>query len=80
MLGLIQVPEHGCAVFAAGGTEGAVGGDGYRVDVAGVTNVVGLNAAGGEFPDLSKTLLAKTCQYKRTQQNSGFVIVSSVHW
>ena len=80
VLGLVQVPEHGCAVFAAGGAEGAVGGDGYGVDVAGVTDVVGLDAAGGEFPDLSETLLAKTCQCKHTRQNSGFLIVSSVHW
>ena len=66
MLGLVQVPEHGRAVFAAGGTERAVGGDCYGVDVAGVTDVVGLNAAGGEFPDLDEALLAKTCQYKHT--------------
>lgn len=52
VLGLVQVPEHGCAVFAAGGAEGAVGGDGDGVDVAGVADVVGLDAAGGEFPDL----------------------------
>lgn len=48
----IEVPEHGGAVFAAGGAEGAVGGDGHGVDVAGVADVVGLDAAGGEFPDL----------------------------
>ena len=52
VLGLVQVPEHGRAVFAARGAEGAVGGDCYRVDVAGVADVVGLDAAGGEFPDL----------------------------
>ena len=52
VLGLVEVPEHGCAVFAAGGTEGAVGGDGHGVDVAGVADVVGLDAAIGEFPYL----------------------------
>ena len=54
VLGLVEVPEHGCAVFAAGGTEGAVGGDGHGVDVAGVADVVGLDAAIGEFPYLRK--------------------------
>ena len=52
VLGLIQVPQHGGAVFAARGAEGAVGRDGHRVDVARVADVVGLDAAGGEFPDL----------------------------
>lgn len=52
VFGLVEVPEHGCAVFAAGSTEGAVGGDCDGVDVAGVADVVGLDAAGGEFPDL----------------------------
>lgn len=52
MFGLVQVPEHGCAVFAAGGAEGAVGGDGHGVDVAGVADVVSLDPAGSEFPDL----------------------------
>lgn len=47
VFGLVQVPEHGRAVFAAGGAEGAVGGDGHGVDVAGVADVVGLDAAGG---------------------------------
>lgn len=52
VLGLVKVPEHGGAVFAAGGAEGAVRGDGHGVDVAGVADVVGLDAAGGEFPYL----------------------------
>ena len=52
MLGFVEIPQHGCAVFAARGTEGAVGGDGDGVDVAGVADMVGLDAAGGEFPDL----------------------------
>ena len=52
MLGFVEIPQHGCAVFAARGAEGAVGGDGDGVDVAGVADVVGLDAAGGEFPDL----------------------------
>ena len=52
VLRLVEVPEHGRAVFAAGGTEGAVGGDGHGVDVTGVTDVVGLDAAIGKFPYL----------------------------
>ena len=52
MLGFVEVPQHGGAVFAAGGAEGAVGGDGNGVDVARVPDVVGLDAAGGELPDL----------------------------
>lgn len=49
---LVEVPEHGGSVLAAGGAEGSIGGDGDGVDVAGVADVVGLNAAGSEFPDL----------------------------
>ena len=52
VLGLVEIPEHSGAVFAAGSAEGTVGGDGDCVDVAGVANVVGLNTARGEFPDL----------------------------
>ena len=52
MLGLVEVPEHGGSVFSARSAEGAVGGDGDGVDVAGMADMVGLNAAGGEFPNL----------------------------
>ena len=52
VLGLVQVPEHGGTVLATGGAEGAIGRDGDGVDVAGVADVVGLDAAGSEFPDL----------------------------
>jgi hypothetical protein len=54
VLGLVEIPEHGGAVLAARGAKGAIRRDGDGVDVAGVTNVVGLDAAGGEFPDLFK--------------------------
>ena len=80
MFGLVQVPEHGCAVFAAGGAEGAVGGDGHGVDVAGVADVVGLDAAGGEFPDL---LLRDGFSNERTKIGGGCdrrVKLSSVHF
>jgi hypothetical protein len=59
VLGLVEIPEHGGAVLAAGCAERAVGGDGDRVDVAGVADVVGLDLAGSELPDLKVALLAK---------------------
>lgn len=52
VLGLIEVPEHGCTVLATGGAEGTIGGDGDGVDVSGVADVVSLELAGGEFPNL----------------------------
>jgi hypothetical protein len=52
VLGLVQVPKHGSTVLTAGSAEGSVRGDGNGVDVAGVTDVVGLNAASGELPNL----------------------------
>ena len=55
VLRLVEVPEHGGAVLATRGAEGAVGGDGDGVDVAGVADVVGLELAGGELPNLVGT-------------------------
>jgi hypothetical protein len=55
VLGLVEVPEHGGAVLATRGAEGAVGGDGDGVDVAGVADVVGLQLAGGELPNLENS-------------------------
>lgn len=52
VLGLVKIPEHRGAVLATGGAERAIGGDGDGVDVAGVADVVGLQLAGGELPDL----------------------------
>ena len=52
VLGLVQVPKHGSSVLATGSAERAIGGDGDGVDVAGVADVVGLDAARGEFPNL----------------------------
>jgi hypothetical protein len=52
VLALVQVPEHGGTVLATGSAKGTVGGDGDGVDVAGVTDVVSLDAAGGELPNL----------------------------
>lgn len=52
VLALVEVPQHGRAVLATGGAERAIGGDGDGVDVAGVADVVGLQLAGGELPNL----------------------------
>lgn len=53
VLGLVEVPEHGDTVLATGGAEGTIGGDCDGVDVTAVTNVVRLEAAGSELPNLS---------------------------
>ena len=52
MLPVIEVPQHGLAVLATAGAEGAVRGEGDGVDVAGVTDVVGLQLAVGQVPHL----------------------------
>ena len=84
VLGLVEVPEHGCAVFAAGGTEGAVGGDGHGVDVAGVADVVGLDAAIGEFPYLRKeeivSAVINLLRVSAQPKDSFSFSLSSVHW
>jgi hypothetical protein len=63
VLGLVQVPQHGGSVLTTGGTQGAIGRDGDGVDVAGVTDVVGLNAAGSEFPDLYNVSFSNSPQF-----------------
>jgi len=52
VLGLVEIPEHGDTVLATGGAEGSIGGDGDGVDVTGVTDVIGLEAAGSELRNL----------------------------
>lgn len=52
VLRLVQVPEHCSSVLATGSAERSVGGDGNGVDVAGVSDVVGLQSAGRKLPDL----------------------------
>ena len=53
VLRLVKIPEHGSTVLTTGGAERSIGGDGDGVDVAGVANVVGLELAGREFPNLT---------------------------
>lgn len=52
VLGLVQIPKHGGAVLAARCAQRAVRRDSDGVDVAGMADVVGLDLAGREFPDL----------------------------
>lgn len=52
VLGFVQVPEHGGTVLATRGAKRAIRGDGDGVDIAGVADVVGLQLAGRELPDL----------------------------
>lgn len=47
VLGLVEIPEHGRTVFSARRAKRPIGRDGDGVDVAGVADVVGLNAARG---------------------------------
>ena len=49
---LVQIPQHGGTVLATGSAQRTIRRDGDGVDVASVTDMVGLDAAGGEFPDL----------------------------
>ena len=52
MLRFIEVPEHGRAVFAAGRAKRTVRGDGNGVDISSVADVISLDTAGSELPDL----------------------------
>jgi len=52
VLPIIQIPEHGLGVLAAGGAQGTVGAHGHGVQVSVVTNVVGLQLAVLQRPDL----------------------------
>lgn len=45
VLGFVQVPKHGCAVFTPGRAERTVRGDCDRIDIASVADMVSLNAA-----------------------------------
>jgi hypothetical protein len=52
MLRLVQVPQHGSSVLSTRRAERSIGGDCDSVDVSGVSDVVGLQSAGRELPNL----------------------------
>merc|ERR1719323_1465558 len=52
VLPIVQVPEHGAGVLAAAGAERPVRRKGDGVKISSVTNVVGLQLAVGQVPDL----------------------------
>lgn len=54
VLALIKIPEHRGTVLATRGAQRSIGGDGDGVDVAGVANVVGLELAARELPNLPR--------------------------
>lgn len=60
VLGLVKIPQHGGAILAAGGAQRSIGGDGDGVDVASVADVVGLQLAGGELPNLCENVSGRT--------------------
>ena len=57
-LALSEVPQHGNAVLAAGSAQGSIGGDGHRIQVAGVAHEVGAQSAVGQRPDLDQLVPA----------------------
>lgn len=65
---VVQVPQHGLAVLATGGTQGTVRRDGDSVQVTSVVIVILLKSAVGQVPDLHHTIPA-------TWYNDGVVVV-----
>lgn len=58
MLALVEVPEHRLAVLATRRAERAIRRHGDRVEVLGVTEVIVLELAVGQAPDLHNTVPA----------------------
>ena len=52
MFAIIKIPKHGLAVLAPAGTEGTIGAEGDGVEISGVTDVVRLQLAVGQVPNL----------------------------
>ena len=57
--------------LSTGGAQGAVGGDGHCVQVAGVTDVVGLQLAVGQVPHLDTRAPTLAPRYATTPLSSG---------
>jgi len=54
MLALVKIPEHGLAIFATRGAERTVGRNGDGVQITRVPDVVRLQLAVGQVPDLDE--------------------------
>ena len=52
VLSFVEIPKHGVAVLAARSTETAVRRNGHRVQISGVADVIRLQLAVGQIPDL----------------------------
>lgn len=82
VLGLVQVPQHGGAVLATRRAERSIGGDRDGVDVASVADVISLDLASSELPNLSSCQFSfSTSSCKPTAQSgaksgNGDVVVS----
>ena len=75
VLAIVEVPKHGLGVLATGGAQGAIGRHGHCVQVAGVTNMVGLQLAVGQVPHLKIRQPIKAMSYIR-ETNSAYLDVS----
>ena len=58
VLAFVQVPEHGSSIFATRSAERTIGRNSNGRNEASVSNVVGLQTAVGEVPDLDDTVPA----------------------
>ena len=56
MFAIIEIPEHGFAVFTATGAQRTVGRHGHRVQVPRVPRMVDFQAAIGQIPHLDETI------------------------
>jgi len=59
VLAVVEIPQHGLAVLAAGGAQGTVGRDGDGVQVSSVSNVVDFETAVGQVPNLHNLSLIR---------------------
>jgi hypothetical protein len=65
VLRLVQIPEHGGSILSTRGAERSIRGDSDSVDVSGVSNVVGLQSARGELPNLILVSLIFNTEHKK---------------
>ena len=71
MLAIIEVPQHGLAVLATAGAQGTIRRQGHGVEIAGVTNVVGLQLAVGQVPHCAQAAAGRRGHFRSpTSQRS----------